>query len=61
MASGVGSLKVVNGQLDASAYVRLICRTLEKDGKKLCGRDFIFQQDWGSMSPEQIGPSPGLR
>ena len=44
-ASGVGSLKVVNGHLDTSAYIRLICRTLEKDGKKLWGRDFIFQQD----------------
>ena len=44
-ASGFGNLKVVNGRVDASAYVRLICCTLEKDGKKLCGRDFIFQQD----------------
>ena len=49
-ASGTGSLKVVNGRLYGSVYVRLICRTREKDGKKLCGSDFIFQQDWGSMS-----------
>ena len=44
-AGGVGTLKVVNGQLNAKRYVRLICRTLLKDGKKLCGRDFVFQQD----------------
>ena len=43
-ASGVGSLEVVNGLLDTAAYVMLICHTLEKDGRKLCGRDFIFQQ-----------------
>ena len=41
VVSGVGSLKVVKGRLDASAYVRLICRTLEKNGKKLCGRDYL--------------------
>ena len=44
-AGGVGTLKVVNGRLDAKRYVRLICRTLLKDGKKLCGRDFVSQQD----------------
>ena len=42
--SGVGSLKVVNSQLDAAAYVRLICCIVEKDGRKLCGRDFISQR-----------------
>ena len=31
--------------LDAKRYARLICRTLLKDGSKLCGRDFVFQQD----------------
>ena len=35
VTSGVGSFKVVNGQLDAAAYVRLICCTLKKDRKKL--------------------------
>ena len=59
-ASGVGSLEVVNGRLDASACITLICCNLEKDGKKLCGRDFIFQQD-GLHVTEQIGPSSGLR
>ena len=44
-ASGVGTLKVVNGRLDAAGYVRLICNTLKDDGEKLCGTDFIFQQD----------------
>ena len=34
-ANGVGRFKVVNGRLEAAAYVGLICRTLEKDGKKL--------------------------
>ena len=42
---GLEALKVVNGRLDAATYVRLICRALEKDNRKLCGRDFIFQQD----------------
>ena len=44
-ASGVGTLKVVNGRLNAKAYVRLICRHIEADGNRLCGNDFIFQQD----------------
>ena len=44
-AGGAGTLKVVNGRLEAKRYVRLICRTLLKDGKKLCGRDFVSQQD----------------
>ena len=44
-ASGVGTLKIVNGRLDAAAYVRLICNSLKDDGEKLCGPDFIFQQD----------------
>ena len=44
-ASGVGTLKVVNGRLNAAAYVRLICRTLEEDGNRLGGDNFIFQQD----------------
>lgn len=44
-AKGVGTLKVVNGRLDAKAYVRLICHDLKNDGIKLCGNDFIFQQD----------------
>ena len=47
-ANGVGSLKVVNGRLDAKAYVRLICRDLKNDGIKLCGNNFIFQQDGAS-------------
>ena len=44
-ASGVGTLAVVNGRLDAAGYVRLICHTLQEDGRKLCGTDFVFQQD----------------
>ena len=44
-AGGVGTLKVVNGRLDVKRYVRLICKTLLNDGKKLCGREFVFQQD----------------
>jgi len=47
-AKGVGSLKIVNGRLDAKAYVRLICRDLKNDGIKLCGNNFIFQQDGAS-------------
>ena len=30
---------------NASAYVRLICHTLKEDGRKLCGNNFICQQD----------------
>ena len=44
-ASGVGTLKIVNGRLDAKRCARLICRALRKDDRKLCGRDFVFQQD----------------
>lgn len=44
-ANGVGTLRVVNGRLNAKAYVRLICQHLEADGNRLCGNDFTFQQD----------------
>ena len=44
-AGGVGTLKVVTGWLNAAGYVRLICHTLVEDGRKLCGTDFVFQQD----------------
>ncbi len=47
-AKGVGSLKVVNGRLDAKAYIRLICRDLKNDGIKLCGNNFISAR-WGIM------------
>jgi hypothetical protein len=36
--SGVGSLTVVEGQLNSEAYIKV-----SKDGKKLIGRLFIFQ------------------
>ena len=44
-ANGVGRLRVVHGCLNAAAYIRLICNTLKQDGRKLCGPNFIFQQD----------------
>ena len=43
--NGVGTLKVVKGRLNAAAYVQLICHTLKEDGRRLCGNNFIFQQD----------------
>ena len=44
-ANGVGTLNVVKGRLDTSAYVQLICHTLKEDGRRLCGNTFIFQQE----------------
>ena len=41
----VGSLKVVDGRLDSAKYVRLISNSLKDDGRRLCGEDFLFQQD----------------
>ncbi len=42
---GVGSLHVVEGRLNARAYIDLILQTLKEDGEKIIGEDFIFQQD----------------
>ncbi len=42
---GVGSLHVVEGRLNARAYIDLISQTLKEDGEKIIGEDFIFQQD----------------
>ena len=43
--NGVGTLKIVDGRLDSKKYVRLICGSLEQDGRRLAGGNFIFQQD----------------
>ena len=43
--SGVGSLTVVEGRLNSEAYIKIIKRYVKKDGKKLVGRPFVFQQD----------------
>ena len=58
--NGFGSHKVVNGRLDAAAYVRLICRILEKDGES-CEAETLSSNKMGLHVTEQIGPSPGLR
>ena len=42
---GGGSLTVVEGRLNSEAYIRIIKRYVKKDGRKLVGRRFIFQQD----------------
>ena len=34
LACGVGTLKVVEGWLNAAAYVKLICRMLKEDGQR---------------------------
>ena len=44
-ASGVESLKVVEGTLNAARYVGLICDSVKEDGEKLCGAEYVFQQD----------------
>ena len=43
--SGVGSLTVIEGRLNSEAYIRIVKRYVRKDGKKLVGRRYIFQQD----------------
>ena len=42
---GVGTLQVVQGRLNAEAYIQLISPTLKHDGEKLIGPNFIFQHD----------------
>ena len=36
---------IVEGQLNAMAYIHLISPTLKTDGQRLIGNNFIFQQD----------------
>lgn len=43
--SGVGSLTVVDGRLNAEAYIKLVKKYVKKDARKLIGRRFTFQQD----------------
>ena len=43
--SGVGSLTVVEGRLNAAAYIAIVQNFVKKDGRKLIGRRFTFQQD----------------
>ena len=43
--SGLESLAVVEGRLNSEAYIEVIRKCVKKDGKKLIGRRFIFQQD----------------
>ena len=43
--SGVGSLTVVDGRLNAEAYIELVKKYVKKDARKLIGRWFTFQQD----------------
>ena len=45
---GVGSLHVVDGRLNASAYIDLISPTLKDDGERIIGENFVFQQDGAS-------------
>ena len=58
-ASGVGTLKIVTGRLNAAGYVRLIGHTLVEDGRKLCGTDFVFQQE-GAPAIQLRVLCPGL-
>ena len=46
-ANGVGTLKTVEGRLNAVSYVQLICRTLKQDGERL---RLHISARWGSMS-----------
>ena len=43
--SGVGSLTVVEGRLNAEAYIKIARKFVKKDARKLIGRRFTFQQD----------------
>ena len=36
---------MVKSRLNAASHVQLICHTLKQDGERLCGNNFIFQQD----------------
>ena len=36
---------MVEGQLNSEAYIRIVKRYVKKNGKKLDGMHFIFQQD----------------
>ena len=52
--SGVGSLTVVDGQLNSEAYIKLVKTYVKKDARKLIGRRFTFQQDGASCHTSRI-------
>ncbi|KAK2943605.1 putative Transposable element Tc1 transposase [Blattamonas nauphoetae] len=44
-AGGPGSFHVLNGTLDSARYLNVVRRHVQRDGIRLCGEHFIFQQD----------------
>ena len=43
--NGIGSIHLIEGNMDSIQYGRILRKYLKKDGDSICGEDFIFMHD----------------
>jgi hypothetical protein len=44
-ASGTGAIVIIEGRLNGQGYLDLIREQVPAEGRRLCGDNFVFQQD----------------